>query len=72
MSMNGLPDPFVCAKCGSPVTRSSSNTLRLVKAWVKGDGKAIQHVESDEWKYLHDWCLRGYLDGGMETLSLFE
>ena len=72
MSMNHLPDQFVCVKCGSPVTKSSSNTLRLVRAWVNGEGKSIQYVESDEYKYLHDWCLRGYRDGGVETISLFE
>ena len=72
MSMNHLPAQFVCVKCGSPVTKSSSNTLRLVRGWVKGEGKSIQHVESDEYKYLHDWCLRGYRDGGVETMSLFE
>jgi|MGYP003962831745 hypothetical protein len=72
MSMNHLPDQFVCVQCGSPVTKSSSNTLRLIRGWVKGEGKSIQYVENDEYKYLHDWCLRGYRDGGPETMSLFE
>ena len=66
-----LPSPYVCVRCGSPVNPKSTNTLRLSKAWLKGEGKSVAFVENEEFKYLHEWCERGYKTGGVQEEQLF-
>ena len=66
-----LPEPFVCRICGTGVSPGSSQTLRLIKAWVKGDGRSVQHVENEEFSYMHEWCLRKHTDPVIDTIPLF-
>ncbi len=66
-----LPDPYVCRICGTAVNPGANQTLRLIKAWVKGEGKSVQHVENEEYSYMHEWCLRKHVAPGVETPPLF-
>lgn len=66
-----LPAPFVCRICGTAVNLGANQTLRLVRAWVKGDGRSVQHVENEEFLYMHDWCLKKHADPFVDTIPLF-
>jgi hypothetical protein len=48
---------FTCVHCKEKIDPKSSNALRLVTGWVKGSGKTIVHLEHEEWKFMHGWCL---------------
>ena len=68
----GLPDLYKCDQCGAGVDPKGHHTLRLVSGWGKGpSGKSLHHVETEEWKYLHDWCLTIRKRGSPVTESLF-
>lgn len=66
-----LPDLYTCRICGTAVNLGANQTLRLVRAWVKGEGKSIQHVENEEFVYMHEWCLRKHVAPAIDTIPLF-
>ena len=67
-----LSDLYKCAQCGASIDPKGHATLRLVTGWVKGpSGKSVQHLEMEEFKYLHDWCLDTKKRGSPATGSLF-
>ena len=66
-----LPDPYLCRICGTAVTPGANQTLRLIRAWVKGDGKSVQHVENEEFLYMHEWCLKKHVAPAIDTIPLF-
>ena len=67
-----LSDLYRCSHCGSNIDPRGHGTLRLVTGWIKGiSGKSLHHVEQEEFKYLHDWCLATLKRGSPDTGSLF-
>ena len=67
-----LSDLYRCDQCGSNIDPKGHGTLRLVTGWVKGaGGKSLHHLEQEEWKFLHDWCLEMRKRGSPVTESLF-
>ena len=66
-----LPAPYLCRICGTAVTPGANQTLRLIRAWVKGDGKSVQHVENEEFLYMHEWCLKKHVAPAIDTIPLF-
>lgn len=56
----GLPPLHTCCVCELEIDTKSTSTLSLVKGWVKPNGKTLAKIESDEWLYIHDFCLPRY------------
>jgi len=59
---------YICEICETEVDPKNSNVLHLVTGWVKGGANAIKKVETQHYRFVHDFCQRPANDN---QLSLF-
>lgn len=53
--MNGL---FLCEKCGHPLDRKANTTVRRAIVWLRGQGRTVNSVVEEEFRYAHEFCLK--------------
>jgi len=46
-----------CCICSIDVDTKSNNSVMLVTAWVKSNGKTVYRLDRHEYKFAHNHCL---------------
>jgi hypothetical protein len=46
-----------CCFCSMEVDTKSNNSVMLMTAWVKSNGKTVFRLERHEYKFAHNYCL---------------
>jgi len=57
--MSSLPPLYTCCICNEQVDPGSNNSLRLAEVWLKSSGKTVFSVETELWRYRHNFCNPG-------------
>lgn len=59
MGWFGLSNPplYTCELCGYFIDPKSTNAIRLVLGWVRGNTKTLASIEQENYRYRHETCV---------------
>lgn len=47
---------YKCELCDEEIDPKAGSTLRLLTGWVKGSGNNIKTIETNHYRFVHDFC----------------
>lgn len=47
---------YKCEICDEEIDPKAGSTLRLLTGWVKGSGNNIKNIETNHYRFVHDFC----------------
>lgn len=57
-----MPSLYYCEKCGHPLNRDAHTVVRQATVWLKGKGKTVHSVITEDYRYIHEYCIKGGID----------
>ena len=62
MSVMKMPSLYYCEKCGHPLDRNANSVVRQATVWLKGKGKTVHSVITEDFRYIHEYCVKDGVD----------
>jgi hypothetical protein len=51
-----MPPLYVCEVCGHALDLNSNVVIRQANVWLKGKGRTVHSVISEDFRYIHEFC----------------
>jgi hypothetical protein len=47
---------YKCEICDQEIEPKGGSTLRLITGWVKGSSNTIKHMDTNHYRFVHEFC----------------